>query len=49
VLADDLLGRIAADAFRAAVPCGDHAVLVELEDRIVDHRLDEVAEPALAL
>ncbi|MBV8612562.1 MAG: hypothetical protein JOY66_02155 [Acetobacteraceae bacterium] len=46
--ADDLVGRIALDAFRAAVPGGDDAVLVELEDRIVDHRVDEMAEPALA-
>ena len=37
VPADDLVGRIALDVFRASVPSGDYAVLVELEDRIVDH------------
>ena len=47
--ADDLVGRIAVDAFCAAIPGCDDAAPVDLEDRIVDHRLDEVAEPALAL
>ena len=48
VPAYDLVGGIELDAFGAAVPGGDDAVLVELEDRIIHHRVDEVAEPALA-
>jgi hypothetical protein len=47
--ADDVASAVAVDAFRAAVPAGDHALFVEGHDGIVDHALDQQAEAFLAL
>ena len=46
---DRLVGAVALDALRADVPGGDPSVDIQLEDGIVDHRLDEAAIAPLAL
>src|SRR5439155_1452613 len=48
VLPDDLLGPVALDALGAAVPAHHAALLVEHEDRVVLHRLDQQPELFLA-
>ncbi len=49
VAADDLVGAIALEAFRAGVPGEDVAVGIEHEDRVVEHALHEQAKAFLAL
>src|SRR6185312_4798178 len=49
MLADDIVGRIALDAFRAGVPVGHPAIRVEHVNRIVGDALDEDPEAALGL
>src|SRR5690349_18063393 len=49
MLADDLVGTVALDALGPAVPGGDDAVAVELEDRVVDDGVHEPPEALLAL
>ena len=44
VMTDDLIGHVALNTFCTNIPCRDDAVLIELKDRIIDHRLHEVAE-----
>ncbi len=43
VLADDLVGRVALEALRAAVPAEDVPLGIEREDGVVAHVLDEQA------
>jgi hypothetical protein len=49
VATDGLLGGIALDPFRAAVPRTDPAVDVEAEDGVVDHLLDHAIERVVFL
>ena len=44
VLPDDLVGAVALDALRAAIPGGDSALRIEHVDRIIGDRFDQDAE-----
>src|SRR5512139_3816668 len=46
--ADDLVALVAIDALGAAVPAGDHALLVEGHDGVIDHAFHQQAEALLA-
>src|ERR1700720_2296043 len=49
MLSDDFLGRITLQAFRAGIPVYDDAARIEHVDGAILHRLDQQAEPALAI
>src|SRR5579863_9769423 len=49
MLADDFVSVVAFDALRAPVPGEDVAVRVELKNRVIDNRIDQLAKAGLAL
>ena len=48
MLSDDFVRRVALDALSSRIPCRDVSLRIELKDRVIDNRLDQLAVASFA-